>query len=115
MAGQTSAANVGSVGVQLRVDTNFDLSLNTSVTISLLNPQTLVDEGGAGTISVTEITDVIHDDIESQGQKSTFSGNEYVLFTTTIPFVQGRYKVQAVYVDGGKTLFSDKRTFLVEC
>ncbi len=114
MSGQANAGNVGSVGVQLRADMNFDLTGNTSVSIILKNPQTAVDEGGVGTIDATEITGVIHDDIETEGQMSTFSGNEYILFTTTIPFVKGRYTVIGKYVDAGKTLFSDKRSFEVK-
>ncbi len=108
-----NSANVGSVGVQLRADMNFNLSSNTSVSIILTAPGSNTDVGGAGTTAATAITGVTHDDIESSGQTSTFAASEYILFTTTVAFIEGRYVIQGKYVDGSKTLFSDKRTFEV--
>ncbi len=105
--------HVNEFGHIFRLQTDFDLTSNTSVGIEITKPDnttaTVAGAVGTGTGTATN-------DSTDSGEDIILETNQHILATVTATDMflnPGTYRVRGLYVDATKELFTDKLRFKV--
>ena len=96
-----------------KVQTDFDLSGNSSVGLEFTKPDnTLATVAGA----IATVTSTATNDSTDSGADIDFESNQYIQATVTATDMfatTGTYRVRGLYVDSAKELFTNKLRFKV--
>ena len=103
------AIKVAEVGKTVTIGTGYDMSSNTSITVTIIPPS---GDNVTVTNARTSITAASYD----AGELGTFASNEYVQFSTAATdfLVSGSHTAYVTYDDGTNTFYSDNVTITVE-